>query len=103
MGTPSRFRCRLLAGLSLTRRSMQRNSTPDGHDPEAHETGKARHMETLSIRDLRGARLRESARRGRPLAITTHRVLIGVFVPVASAWVEHLIESNWSQVQQSIA
>ena len=60
-------------------------------------------METLSIRDLRGAKLRASARRGRPLAITTHRVLIGVFVPVASAWVEHLIESNWSQVQQSIA
>jgi len=60
-------------------------------------------METLSIRDLRGARLRESARLGRPLAITTHRVLIGVFVPVAAAWVEHLIECNWSHVQQSIA
>jgi hypothetical protein len=60
-------------------------------------------METLSIRDLRGARLRQSASLGRPLAITNHRVLVGVFVPVATAWVEHLIEVNWSHVQQSIA
>ncbi len=59
-------------------------------------------METLSIRDLRGARLRESASHGQPLAITNHRVLVGVFVPVAAAWVEHLIECNWSHVQQSI-
>lgn len=60
-------------------------------------------METISIRDLRGKRLRECADEGRPLAVTNHRVLVGVFIPVATAWVEHLIEVNWSQVQQSIA
>jgi len=60
-------------------------------------------METVSIRNLRGASLRERARRGRPLAITNHRVLIGVFIPVAAAWVEHLIEYKWSHVLQTIA
>lgn len=60
-------------------------------------------METISIRDLRGKRLRECASQGRPLTVTNHRVLVGVFIPVATAWVEHLIEVNWSQVQQGIA
>lgn len=59
-------------------------------------------METISIRDLRGTSLRASARRGKPLAITNHRVIIGIFIPVAAAWVEHLFEYNWSHVRQSI-
>jgi hypothetical protein len=60
-------------------------------------------MESISIRRLRGAHLQASARQGKLLAITDHRVLIGVAVPVASAWVEHLIDYNWSRVVQSIA
>ena len=43
-------------------------------------------METVSIRALRGATLRDRAREGKPLAITNHRVLIGVVIPVVPAW-----------------
>jgi len=60
-------------------------------------------METISIRDLRGARLRESAGAGQPLAITNHRVLTGVFIPMAAAWLEHLIECSRSEVELAIA
>jgi antitoxin (DNA-binding transcriptional repressor) of toxin-antitoxin stability system len=60
-------------------------------------------METISVRDLRGADLQERARAGKPLAITNHRVLIGVIIPASSAWVEHLVYDNWSRVRQSIA
>ena len=60
-------------------------------------------METVSIRDLRGADLQERARQGKPLAITNYRALIGVIIPASSAWVEHLIYYNWSRVRQSIA
>jgi hypothetical protein len=60
-------------------------------------------METFSIRDLRGAALRESASKGEPLAITNHRVLVGVLIPAATGWVEHLISHNWSEVRQSIS
>lgn len=59
-------------------------------------------MESVSIRNLRGTRLREYALQGRPLAITNHRALIGVIIPVAAAWVDHLIDYNWSHVRQSI-
>jgi antitoxin (DNA-binding transcriptional repressor) of toxin-antitoxin stability system len=59
-------------------------------------------METVSIRNLRGSALRERARSGEPLAITNHRVLIGVMIPVAAPWVELLIDYNWSHVRQSI-
>ena len=59
-------------------------------------------METISIRNLRGERLREEAGRGKLLAITNRGGLIGVVVPVAAAWLEHLIDYNLSQVQQSI-
>ena len=59
-------------------------------------------METVSIRNLRGASLQETARNGKTLGITNHRVLIGVFIPVATAWLEHLIDLNWSQVRDSI-
>ncbi len=60
-------------------------------------------METISIRNLRGKALREKAASGKPLAITNHRALIGVLIPVAAAWVEQLIDYNWSHVRQSIA
>src|SRR5438105_3442666 len=59
-------------------------------------------METVSIRNLRGESLRENALKGEPLAITSRGALIGVIIPVAAAWVEHLIDYNWSRVRQSI-
>lgn len=58
-------------------------------------------METVSIRELRGANLRARAREGKPLAITNHRAMIGVIIPVVPAWVEHIICYNWSHVRQS--
>lgn len=60
-------------------------------------------METVSIRNLRGKSLRESALKGKLLAITNRGALIGVVIPVAAAWLEHLIDYNLSHVQQSIA
>jgi hypothetical protein len=60
-------------------------------------------MESVSIRNLRGESLRESADEGKLLAITNRGALIGVVIPVAAAWLEHLIVHNLSQVQQSIA
>ena len=59
-------------------------------------------METVSIRDLRGSRLRENARRAEPLMIANHRVLVGVFFPVTPAWIEKLIDYNLPRVRQSI-
>jgi hypothetical protein len=60
-------------------------------------------MRTVGIRDLRGSTLRESSSKGELLAIANHRVLIGIFVPATSAWVEQVIDYNLSQVYQSIA
>jgi antitoxin (DNA-binding transcriptional repressor) of toxin-antitoxin stability system len=60
-------------------------------------------METVSIRDLRGADLQKRAREGKPLAITNHRALIGVIIPASSAWVEHLVFYNWSRIRHSVA
>jgi antitoxin (DNA-binding transcriptional repressor) of toxin-antitoxin stability system len=60
-------------------------------------------METVKIRELRGAGLRERARSGKPLAITNRGALVGIIIPVTQAWVEHLIDHNWSHVRQSIA
>src|SRR5262249_44348592 len=59
-------------------------------------------METISIRNLRGSVLQELARSGEPLGISNHRVLVGVMIPVAAAWVEHLIDYNWSQLRHDI-
>lgn len=59
-------------------------------------------MESVSIRGLSGAVLRDSASQGKLLAITNHRALIGVAIPVTPAWADHLIDYNWSRVQQSI-
>src|SRR3954447_2476284 len=60
-------------------------------------------MKTVSIRDLRGASLRESSRKGEMFAIANHRVLIGICLPATSAWVEQVIDYNLSQVHQNIA
>jgi antitoxin (DNA-binding transcriptional repressor) of toxin-antitoxin stability system len=60
-------------------------------------------MESVKIRELRGAELRERAHNGKPLAITNRGALIGIIIPVTQAWVEHLIDHNWSHVRQSIA
>ena len=60
-------------------------------------------MESVKIRELRGADLRERARNGKPLAITNRGALIGIIIPVTQAWVEHLIDHNWSHVRESIA
>jgi antitoxin (DNA-binding transcriptional repressor) of toxin-antitoxin stability system len=60
-------------------------------------------MERISIRDLRGKALLDRARKGEPLAITEYRVLIGVIIPAAEAWAQHLICQNWERVQDDIA
>ena len=59
-------------------------------------------MESISIRNLRGKSLRDKALEGKLLMITNRGALIGVVIPVASAWLEHLIDYNLSHVQQSI-
>jgi hypothetical protein len=59
-------------------------------------------MESVSIRGLSGAVLRASAKQEKLLAITNHRALIGVAIPVTPAWAGHLIDYNWSRVQQDI-
>src|SRR6202007_281547 len=56
-------------------------------------------VETISIRDIRGADLLERARRGQTVAITNRGALIGVAIPVAAAWLDHLIDYNLSRVQ----
>jgi antitoxin (DNA-binding transcriptional repressor) of toxin-antitoxin stability system len=59
-------------------------------------------MDTVKIRELRGTDLQERARSGRPLALTNRGSLIAVIIPVTRAWVEHLVDYNWSHVRQSI-
>ena len=59
-------------------------------------------MDTVKIRELRGTDLQARTRSGRPLALTNRGTLIAVIVPVTRAWVEHLIDYNWSHVRQSI-
>lgn len=59
-------------------------------------------MEKMSIRSLRGRTLRSHARKGEWLAITNHRVLIGIVIPAAEGWVQHLIRHSWPQVRQDI-
>jgi antitoxin (DNA-binding transcriptional repressor) of toxin-antitoxin stability system len=59
-------------------------------------------METISIRDVRGKALLDQARKGEPLAITNYRVLIGVIIPAAEGWAQHLICQNWPHVRQGI-
>lgn len=60
-------------------------------------------MDAVKIRELRGKALRERSQSGKSLAITNRGALIGVVIPVTQAWVEHLIDYNWSHVRQTIA
>lgn len=61
-------------------------------------------VDTTNIREIRGADLRQRVRTGNgtPLGITERNALIGILIPVTQAWVEHVIDYNWSQVRQSI-
>ena len=59
-------------------------------------------MDTVKIRELRGTDLQARARSGRPLALTNRGSLIAVIIPVTRAWVEHLVDYNWSHVRQSV-
>ena len=60
-------------------------------------------MQTISIRNLRGEPLRQTALKGKLLAITNRGTLIGVIIPATAEWLEHLIDHNWVHVRQSIA
>jgi hypothetical protein len=60
-------------------------------------------MKTVKIRDLRGPKLEGYARAGQLVGLTRDRALIAVMVPMAQAWIEHLIDYNWSRVVQSLA
>jgi hypothetical protein len=78
-----------------------------GSEPEYWLSGapicrKSAAVETVKIRDLRGTDLRERTRDGKLLAITNRGALIGVLIPVTQAWIEHLIDYNWSHVRQSV-
>jgi|SRR5580700_2074449 hypothetical protein len=59
-------------------------------------------METVNIRSLRGTSVAKTVGDGKPLAITNNKALIAVVIPVARAWVEHVIDRNWSQVRKHV-
>jgi hypothetical protein len=60
-------------------------------------------MKTIKIRELRGSTVEEYARAGELVGLTRDRALIAVVVPMVQAWVEHMIDHNWSRVMQSVA
>jgi hypothetical protein len=60
-------------------------------------------METIKIRELRGSTLEEYARKGELVGLTRDRALIAVVIPIVQAWVEQLIDQNWSRVMHSVA
>src|SRR4051812_8223070 len=60
-------------------------------------------MKTIKIRELRGSTLEASARADELVGLTRDRALIAVVIPMGQAWVEHLVEQNWSRVMQSVA
>ncbi|TCC58302.1 hypothetical protein E0H73_28740 [Kribbella pittospori] len=60
-------------------------------------------MQTIKIRDLRGSRLEQHARQGELVGLTRDRALIAVVIPAGQAWVEHLVDRNWSHVTRQIA
>ena len=64
----------------------------DGRDPGAanHEVH-------------RGAKLEEAAGAGELVGLTRDRALIAVVVPMVQAWVEHIVDQNWSRILQSAA
>ena len=58
-------------------------------------------MKTIKVRDLRGAALEEHCRNGDLVGVTRDRALIAVIVPMMQAWVEHLVEHNWSRIYEN--
>jgi hypothetical protein len=58
-------------------------------------------METIKIREVRAEPLERAAGAGRLLAVTRDRALIAIFVPMVQAWLEHVVEHNWSRLQRS--
>jgi hypothetical protein len=60
-------------------------------------------VKTIKIRDLRGSVLEQLARNGDLVGLTRDRALIAVVIPAGQAWVEHLVDRNWSQVTREIA
>jgi hypothetical protein len=60
-------------------------------------------MKTIKIRDLRGALLEKFCAEDVLVGITNNRALAAVMVPVGPRWVEHIVEMNWSRVNQSVA
>jgi hypothetical protein len=54
-------------------------------------------MQTISIRQVSGARVSEAARRHEPLGITNHNMLAGVLFPVTSTWLSD--DQSFSAVQ----
>jgi hypothetical protein len=54
-------------------------------------------MQTISIREVSGARVSEAVRRHEPLGITNHNMLAGVLFPVTPKWLSD--EHSFSVVQ----
>ncbi|MFB9704376.1 hypothetical protein [Rhodococcus aetherivorans] len=59
-------------------------------------------METIKIRDVRGDLIEELAQAGKLVGITNNRVLVGVLCPVTQRWIEHVVEMNYSRLQQNL-
>jgi len=59
-------------------------------------------MKTIKIRDLRGAKLEAAARSGELVGLTRDRALIAILIPMAQAWLEHVVDQNWSRIVQSV-
>ncbi|HEY5852529.1 MAG TPA: hypothetical protein VIW24_00380 [Aldersonia sp.] len=60
-------------------------------------------MKTIKIRDVRGSLIEELAQSTELVGITSNRVLVGVLCPISRAWLEHVVEMNFSRLQQNIA
>jgi hypothetical protein len=60
-------------------------------------------MRTINVRQIRGSDLRDAAALGELVGIQHNRALIGVMIPMSAAWTQHVIESNWSRLRQTLA
>lgn len=60
-------------------------------------------MRMVNIRDLRGPVIEELSESKQLAGVTNNRVLAAIIVPVGEAWVDHLVEANWSRVYQNVA
>jgi predicted NBD/HSP70 family sugar kinase len=62
----------------------------DGTEPTGRPVGFAR----VGIRDISGARLAEASAAGESFVVTSDRVAVAIFIPVAGGWVDRLIEDS---------